>query len=99
MLIPLRMNDKKAWYCHGGNVLAVTLLSLQKQRNEDGAETLSDLDQLYIVHVIQNKGKERWDAGGPILPRLSTALENYPHIVREVEVQTLLLTWRAWVIA
>lgn len=62
---------------------------LQKQRDEDGGETLSELDKLYVVHVVQHKGKERWDAGGPILPRLSTALEKYPHTTAELEVAFL----------
>lgn len=60
-------------------------LLLQKQRDQDGGETLSELDKLYVVHVIQHK-RERWDAGGPILPRLSTALEKYPHTIIELEV-------------
>lgn len=58
----------------------------QKQRGEDGAETLSELDKLYIVHVSHSKGKEQWESGGPILPRLSTALAKYPHTIVELEV-------------
>lgn len=88
---------------------------MQKQRDEDGGETLSELDKLYVVHVVQNKGKERWDSGGPILPRLSTALEKYPHTITEVEVsnanppsleslfvfvpEELILSLHAWLIS
>ena len=60
---------------------------LQKQRDEQGNETLSDLDKLYVVHVNSGKSKEKWDVGGPILPRLSTALANYPHTIIELEVR------------
>jgi hypothetical protein len=60
---------------------------LQKQRGDDGAETLSELDKLYIVHVTHSRAKEQWDSGGPILPRLSTALEKYPHTIVELEVR------------
>ena len=56
----------------------------QKQREGD-KETLNELDKLFVVHVGKSKG-EPWDAGGPILPRLSTALENYPHTIVELEV-------------
>ena len=64
---------------------------MQKQRDENGQETLSELDKLYIVHVNSGKPKERWNAGGPILPGLSVALANYPHTVVELEVSSELL--------
>lgn len=60
----------------------------QKVGDEQGNEVLSDLDTLFIVHVNNGKVKEKWDAGGPILPRLSTALANYPHQIVELEVRS-----------
>ena len=53
---------------------------------------LSDLDRLYIVHVSGGKAKDGWDTGGPLLPRLSTALANYPHTIVELEVCSELIT-------
>ena len=62
---------------------------LQKKRGEDGGEVLNPLDKLYVVHVQHSNKKdelkERWDAGGPLLPSLATALASFPHKVVELE--------------
>ena len=41
-------------------------------------------EKLFVVHVHSGK-KDRWDAGGPLLPNMSTALARYPHRVVELE--------------
>lgn len=64
---------------------------MQKVRDVNGAELLSDLDRLFIVHVNSGKARDGWDTGGPLLPRLSTALANYPHTIVELEVLYKLL--------
>ena len=50
---------------------------------------LHPLDKLYVVHVQhsnkKDEARERWDAGGPLLPSLATALGNFPHKVVELE--------------
>ncbi|KAL3130823.1 hypothetical protein ABBQ38_000158 [Trebouxia sp. C0009 RCD-2024] len=60
---------------------------LRKHIDETGAETLSQSDKLYVVHVKQGKdSKERaWSAGGPVLPSLQLALARYPHTIVELE--------------
>ena len=60
----------------------------QKARDDQGNETLSPLDKLYVVHVRMGKAKsqERWDAGGPLLPSLQVALASYPYTMIELEV-------------
>ena len=62
---------------------------LQKKRSESGSDVLDPLDKLYVVHVQHSdkkaERKERWDAGGPLLPSLATALANFPHKVVELE--------------
>lgn len=65
----------------------------QKHIDETGAETLSQSDKLYVVHVKQGKdSKERaWSAGGPVLPSLQLALAHYPHTIVELEVQSFAL--------
>lgn len=63
---------------------------MQKARDEQGNEVLSPLDKLYVVHVKLGKSKdrERWDAGGPLLPSLQVALASYPYTMIELEVRT-----------
>ena len=64
-------------------------LCAQLKRGEDGSDVLNPLDKLYVVHVQHSNKKdelkERWDAGGPLLPSLATALANYPHKIVELE--------------
>lgn len=62
---------------------------MQKARDEQGNEVLSPLDKLYVVHVKMGKSKdrERWDAGGPLLPSLQVALASYPYTIVELEVR------------
>lgn len=69
------------------------MLLLQKHIDETGAETLSQSDKLFVVHVKQNKdSKERaWSAGGPVLPSLQLALARYPHTIVELEVDSHVL--------
>lgn len=69
------------------------MLLLQKHIDEAGAETLSQSDKLFVVHVKQSKdSKERaWSAGGPVLPSLQLALARYPHTIVELEVHSHLL--------
>lgn len=66
-----------------------TVHAVQKKRGEDGTDVLNPLDKLYVVHVQHSSKKEelkeRWDAGGPLLPSLATALRNFPHKVVELE--------------
>ena len=42
-----------------------------------------------MVHVQHSnkreEAKDHWDAGGPLLPSLATALANFPHKVVELE--------------
>ena len=62
-----------------------------------GKDTLSPLDKLFVVHIKQGRDKDtkdtirRWDAGGPLLPSLQTALANYPHQLVELEVNVCVL--------
>ena len=62
---------------------------MQKKRSESGSDVLDPLDKLYVVHVQHSdkkaERKDRWDAGGPLLPSLATALANFPHKVVELE--------------
>lgn len=58
--------------------------AVQKQKDSEGNETLDPSEKLFVVHVYSGK-KERWDAGGPLLPNMSTALANYPHKIVELE--------------
>lgn len=47
-----------------------------------------------MVHIKQGRDKDttrRWDAGGPLLPSLQTALANYPHQLVELEVSSCVL--------
>ena len=53
---------------------------------------MSPLDKLFVVHIKQGRDKDttrRWDAGGPLLPSLQTALANYPHQLVELEVNVV----------
>lgn len=65
----------------------------QKQRDATGAEVLSSLDKLYIVHVWKEgkkekeKDKDKWCAGGPLLPSMRVALAKFPHHIIELEVR------------
>ena len=55
---------------------------------------MSPLDKLFVVHIKQGRDKDttrRWDAGGPLLPSLQTALANYPHQLVELEVSPCIL--------
>ncbi len=67
-------------------------MALQKQRDATGAEVLSSLDKLYIVHVWKEgkkekeKDKDKWCAGGPLLPSMRVALAKCPHHIVELEV-------------
>jgi hypothetical protein len=65
----------------------------QKKRDAHGAEILSNLDKLYVVHVWKDgkkekdREKDKWCAGGPLLPGLGVALAKFPHTVVELEVR------------
>ena len=67
-------------------------MASQKQRDATGAEVLSSLDKLYIVHVWKEgkkekeKDKDKWCAGGPLLPGMRVALAKFPHHIIELEV-------------
>eukprot|EP00891_Asterochloris_glomerata_P001503 jgi/Astpho2/1503/Aster-05385 len=59
-----------------------------RQSDQLGKDALSPLDNLFVVHIKQGRDKDttrRWDAGGPLLPSLQTALANYPHQLVELE--------------
>ncbi|BDA48548.1 hypothetical protein COCOBI_12-2280 [Coccomyxa sp. Obi] len=68
---------------------------LRKQRDATGAEVLSSLDKLYIVHVWKEgkkekeKDKDKWCAGGPLLPSMRVALAKFPHHIVELEGQSV----------
>lgn len=55
-------------------------------------EVLSSLDRLYVVHVWKEgkkekeKDKDKWCAGGPLLPGMKVALAKFPHHIIELEV-------------
>ncbi|EIE27643.1 hypothetical protein COCSUDRAFT_64320 [Coccomyxa subellipsoidea C-169] len=64
---------------------------LRKQRDASGAEVLSSLDKLYIVHVWKDgkkekeKDKDKWCGGGPLLPSMRVALAKFPHQIVDLE--------------
>ena len=71
--------------------LHVARCLLQKQRDATGMEVLSKLDKLYVVHVFKDgkkeKDKDKWCAGGPLLPGMRVALAKFPHQVVEIDVR------------
>ena len=62
------------------------LCILQKAKDGEGGETLDPSEKLFVVHVRRGDDKkERWDAGGPLLPNMGTALATYPHKLIELD--------------
>lgn len=53
------------------------------QTHADGSP--GTVDQLFILHVGKGKERERWDAGGPIIPDVRTATSAYGAAVKEIE--------------
>lgn len=49
-------------------------------------------DQIHVLHISKggrDKDKERWDVGGPVIPDVQTAVQQYNSTVREMEVRRL----------
>lgn len=52
----------------------------------------ADRDWLYIVHMDTGKDKGNWRSGGPLLPELDRALQDYSYDIIELQVRTAKVT-------
>ncbi|KAK9814950.1 hypothetical protein WJX73_002927 [Symbiochloris irregularis] len=86
-------SERRIAFCVGQWSADATLYSwtytkqyfLKKVKDSSGSEALAPSEKLFVVHVVRAGNKERWDAGGPLLPNLSMALQHFPHKVVELE--------------